>query len=99
MELLEYLEYHYAQKNSELAEILQKLWNESNDNQVPEVISNGILLALRLSQGYTQYNAKLLAQNIGVSKTAIKYMVNKLTEENKIEMIKENNITFIRPIV
>ncbi|MDI2978732.1 hypothetical protein QJL31_11315 [Clostridioides difficile] len=52
-----------------------------------------------MAEGYTEYKIKDLAINLNVSKTAIKYMLKSLLEENKIELLKINNTTFIIPII
>lgn len=99
MEIFEYFEYIFRQKNEAIAKILEDTLNKiDEEDEHLSSIRRDISLALGVSKGYTEYKAKELAETLGVSKTAIKFMINKLKEENKIELIKENNITFIKPI-
>ena len=51
-----------------------------------------------MAKGYTEYKRKQIANDIGVSKTAVKFMVDNLIAENKIKLVKENNVTFIVPV-
>lgn len=99
MELFEYFEYSFRQKNDAISKILEDALSRIDENNEAFTdLKRDISLALGVSKGYTEYKAKELADVLGVSKTAVKYMINKLKEENKIELIKENNITFIKPI-
>lgn len=100
MPLLEYVNYNFMQKNDNVIMILENLISEiENDENVKEEYKRSIYIAYGCAKGYTEYKAKELAQCLGVSKTAIKYMSDNLQKENKIQLIKERNVTFIKPIV
>lgn len=52
--------------------------------------------ALGKANGYTEYIKKDLAIKLGLTKTAVKYLVEELLKEEEIEVIKYENITFLR---
>ncbi|PBF99975.1 hypothetical protein [Clostridioides difficile] len=95
MELLELIKYNYSKKNSDISIILKEILNEESDIVIKEKLSKLFYMA----EGYTEYKVKDLAINLNVSKTATKYMLKNLLEENKIELLKINNTTFIIPII
>ncbi|CCL32450.1 TPA: hypothetical protein UL242_002537 [Clostridioides difficile] len=95
MELLELIKYNYSKKNSDISIILKEILNKESDIVIKEKLSRIFYMA----EGYTEYKIKDLAINLNVSKTAIKYMLKSLLEENKIELLKINNTTFIIPII
>ncbi|EMH2710079.1 MULTISPECIES: hypothetical protein [unclassified Clostridioides] len=95
MELLELIKYNYSKKNSSISIILKEILNEESDIVIKEKLSRLFYMA----EGYTEYKVKDLAINLNVSKTATKYMLKNLLEENKIELLKINNTTFIIPII
>ncbi|MGX9757601.1 hypothetical protein ACWYRQ_15085 [Clostridioides difficile] len=95
MELLELIKYNYSKKNSDISIILKEILNEESDIVIKEKLSKLFYMA----EGYTEYKIKDLAINLNVSKTAIKYMLKNLLEDNKIELLKINNTTFIIPII
>ncbi|HBG8470963.1 TPA: hypothetical protein KRH38_003308 [Clostridioides difficile] len=95
MELLELIKYNYSKKNSNISIVLKEILNEESDVVIKEKLSRLFYIA----EGYTEYKVKDLAINLNVSKTAIKYMLKSLLEENKIELLKINNTTFIVPII
>lgn len=99
MELLEFVLYNYNQKNDLVVETLLPVIDAiSKSNDIDENLKREAYKALGLARGYTEYKAKELAVILGVSKTAIKFMTNSLIDEGKIELVKENNITFLNPI-
>lgn len=99
MELYEYIMYNYGQKNDTAYNILNTIVSNFTDGDgVSDDIKRDIYRALGVSKGYTEYRAKDIASTLGVSKTAIKYNMQNMIEEKKLEIIKENSITFIRPI-
>lgn len=99
MELLEYVLYNYNQKNNLVVDVLSPVIEAvAKSEDVDENIKREAYRALGIAKGYTEYKAKELAGILGVSKTAIKFMTNSLVEEGKIELVKENNITFLNPI-
>ncbi|MCC0727652.1 hypothetical protein KGF51_14685 [Clostridioides sp. ZZV14-6045] len=95
MELLELIKYNYSKKNSDISIILKEILNKESDIVIKEKLSR----LFYMTEGYTEYKIKDLAINLNVSKTAIKYMLKSLLEENKIELLKINNTTFIIPII
>ncbi|HBF2930549.1 hypothetical protein NBN67_19150 [Clostridioides difficile] len=95
MELLELIKYNYSKKNSDISIILKEILNKESDIVIKEKLSRIFYMA----EGYTEYKIKDLAINLNVSKTAIKYMLKSLLKENKIELLKINNTTFIIPII
>lgn len=52
--------------------------------------------ALGKANGYTEYIRQDFAVNLGLTKTAVKYLVNELLKEEQIEVVKYENITFLR---
>lgn len=99
MELYEFIEYNYGQKNEAIASKLETALNNIVDNEnIDENIKKDIYVALGMAKGYTEYKRKQIANDIGVSKTAVKFMVDNLIAENKIKLVKENNVTFIVPV-
>lgn len=100
MELLEYVHYNYNQQNKLVSELLQLVIDDINSKEcnVEESTQRNIYIALGVSKGYTEYKTKELTNILGISKTSLKFMTNILIDEGKIELIKENNITFLRPI-
>lgn len=98
MELLEYVMYNYGQKNDRVVETLKlSLTDIIETENIDESIKRNVYVALGIAKGFTEYKGKELANELGVSKSAIKAMTNRLVGENKIELIKENNVTFIVP--
>ena len=99
MELLEYLLYNYGQKNDMIANSLGDVIEKIQLNEtVDEEVKRELYISFGMAKGYTEYRIKELATVLGVSKSAIKYMANTFLEENKVGMLKENNITFLVPI-
>lgn len=52
--------------------------------------------ALGKANGYTEYIRQDFAVKLGLTKTAVKYLVNELLKEEQIEVVKYENITFLR---
>jgi len=52
--------------------------------------------ALGKANGYTEYIRQDFAIKLGLTKTAVKYLVNELLKEEQIEVVKYENITFLR---
>lgn len=99
MELLEYVLYNYNQKNDLVVQTLLPVIDViAQSTDFDETLKREAYKALGMARGYTEYKAKELAGILGVSKTAIKFMTNSLIEEGKLELVKENNITFLNPI-
>lgn len=99
MELLEYILYNYNQKNDLVVETLLPVIDSIiKSTDIDESLKRETYKALGMARGYTEYKAKELAIILGVSKTAIKFMTNSLIEDGKLELVKENNITFLNPI-
>lgn len=48
------------------------------------------------ANGYTEYIRQDLAIKLGLTKTAVKYLVGELLKEGCIEVIKYDNITFLK---
>lgn len=100
MELLEYVNYNYKQKNDNAVRLIEEsIELIRNEESIPEEVRKKIYTALGYAKGYTEYKTKELSNILGVSKTAIKFMTNKLLEEKIIELVKENNVTFIKVLV
>lgn len=100
MELLEYVNFNFLQKNDYVVEILEDLMKSlEEDENVKEEYKRTICVASGCAKGYTEYKAKELAKLLGVTKTAIKYMCDTLLEEKKIILIKDRNVTFIKPVI
>lgn len=73
-------------KNSEcgVSEILDALYQSTK--------------ALGLAKGYTEYVKQDLSSKLGVSKTAIKYIINELVKEGKVEVTTIGEIAFLKPV-
>lgn len=98
MELLEYLLFNFNSVSENTVKVLEKLFEKIKDDEsVKEEYKKEIYLALGCAKGYTEYKTKELAKTLGVTKTAIKYMINNLLKDDKIEVIKERNISFLKP--
>lgn len=96
MELLEYIMYNFGLQNEKAVDILSDLYN-SKEN-LDEETKIKIIKALNTCKGYTEYRVKDIALDLNFSKTKVKYLVKQLMEENKIELVTVENVTFIKPI-
>lgn len=96
MELLEYIMFNFGQQNDKAVEILTEIYNSKENLDEENVIK--IVKALNLCKGYTEYRVKDIANDLGFTKTKVKYLVKQLIDENKIELITIENVTFIKPI-
>lgn len=100
MELLEYVLFNFNCISENTVSILQGLFNRvESDDSIKEEYKKEIYSALCCARGYTLYKSKELAKALGVTKGSIKYMVDKLAEEKKLEVVKEYNISYLKPIV
>lgn len=100
MELLEYVLFNFNCVSENTVSILQGLFDRvQNDDDIKEDYKKEIYSALCCARGYTLYKSKELAKALGVTKGSIKYMVDKLVEEKKLEVIKEYNISYLKPII
>ena len=93
MELLEYVNYNFMQKNDVVVNILEDLIQDIEnkfeiEDKTAEQLRRKIYIAYGCAKGYTEYKTKALANMLGVSKTAVKYMSDKLQEEGTIILIK-----------
>jgi DNA-binding MarR family transcriptional regulator len=97
MELLEYIMFNFGQQNERAIGILTDLYENSKEIFGEEDLIK-LVKALNACKGYTEYRVKDIANDLGFSKTKVKYLVKQLIEENKIELVIMENITFIKPI-
>lgn len=98
MELYEFLLYTYGRKNDDIFTYLNEHKNNLLSEGTDENTLRSLYIAMGLAKGYTLYQSKKLAKELGVTKTALRYMANSLIDEGKAEILKENNITFIKPV-
>lgn len=97
MELLEYIMFNFGQQNEKAVEILTDLYENSKDSFNEENLIK-LIKALNNCKGYTEYRVKDIANDLGFTKTKVKYLVKQLIEENKIELVVTENVTFLKPI-
>lgn len=97
MELFEYIMFNFGQQNEKAIEILTDLYENSKDSFDEENLVK-IIKALYNCKGYTEYRVKDIATDLGFTKTKVKYLVKQLIEENQIELITIENVTFLKPI-
>ena len=98
MELYEFLLYNYSKKNDDIFNCLDEYKNTLILDEIEKNNLKSLYIAMGLAKGYTLYQYKKLAKELGITKTALRYMANVLINEGKVEVLKENNITFIKPI-
>ena len=98
MELFEYIMFNFGQQNETAANILNDLYENSKDNLSQEDLIK-IIKALNICKGYTEYRVKDIANDLGFTKTKVKYLVKQAIEENKLELLTIENVTFLRPIL
>ena len=70
-----------------------------NKTGVGIVYADKIIKALNICKGYTEYRVKDIANDLGFTKTKVKYLVKQAIEENKLELLTIENVTFLRPIL
>ena len=80
MELLEYIMFNFGQQNDKAVEILTEIYNSKENLDEENVIK--IVKALNLCKGYTEYRVKDIANDLGFTKTKVKYLVKQLIDEN-----------------
>ena len=97
MELYEYVMYNYGFQNEHCSHILSRLY-DSLMEKGEEASAMEVYRALQVSKGYTEYKVKEIADELGFTKTKVKYLVKQLSEDNQIELMVENNMTFLKPI-
>lgn len=103
--LLDIILINYKNKsNADVINSLEtscKLLSSISDKNIIEVEEAlyEINRAIGISKGYTEYVKNKLSSDLGISKTAIKYIVKQLINENKIEVVTIGEISFIKPII
>lgn len=97
MELQEYIMFNFGQQNDKAIEILTDLYENHKDSFTEEELAK-LVKALNICKGYTEYRVKDIANDLGFTKTKVKYLVKQAIEENKIELVVEENVTFLKPI-
>ena len=97
MELQEYIMFNFGQQNDKAVEILSDLYENHKDSFTEEELIK-LIKALNVCKGYTEYRVKDIANDLGFTKTKVKYFVKQAIEENKIELVVEENVTFLKPI-
>ena len=97
MELLEYIMFNFGQQNEKTVAILTDLYENSRESFSEENLVK-LIKALNICKGYTEYRVKDIAEDLGFTKTKVKYLVKQLVEEQKIELVMIENVTFLKPI-
>lgn len=98
MELKEYLLFNFGQQNEKVVEILTDLYENSKDSFTEENLIK-LIKALNICKGYTEYRVKDIASDLGFTKTKVKYLVKQLIEDDKLELVIVENVTFLKPII
>lgn len=100
MNIIDYLLENYNKKNDLLINTLIPIVDSIQENQyIDENIKKEVYKALFIAKGYTEYKCKEISSILDISKTALKYKINKLIYEHKLEIVKYNNVTFLKPIL
>lgn len=92
-ELLEYFVYNYGKKNEEIVEKLSPIVENIEDEELKSQLS----AILGIAKGYTEYKAKEIAETTGLNRSRVKALIKQLDQEDKIDILVENKITFIIP--
>lgn len=97
MELFDYLVFNFAQQNEKTVELLTELLETIDDKLTLEEHLK-LIKALYYAKGYTLYVVKTMSEELGFTKTKVKYLVKQLIEEEKAEIVVVDEITFIKPL-
>lgn len=83
-----------SEMNKKLLEVLSDIENyiDINDNESLTRLE----IAKNLAEGYIIYKKKDLIKELEITKTALTYLTQKLREENKLSVIKIDNITMVK---
>ncbi|HCL4480082.1 TPA: hypothetical protein N2D99_002150 [Clostridium botulinum] len=94
--------------NSCIYELIRKNYETNNRESISNSIKEALTLmedgeakdkiykALGLALGYTEYLKSNIAKEAQISKTAVQFLVRRLQSEEKIEIVKLGDNTFIK---
>lgn len=97
MELQEYIMFNFGQQNDKAVEILSDLYENHKDSFTEEELIK-LIKALNVCKGYTEYRVKDIANDLGFTKTKVKYLVKQAIAEKQLELVIVENVTFLKPI-
>lgn len=97
MELQEYIMFNFGQQNDKAVEILSDLYENHKDSFTEEDLIK-LIKALNVCKGYTEYRVKDIANDLGFTKTKVKYLVKQAIAEKQLELVIVENVTFLKPI-
>ena len=89
--------FNFGQQNDKAVEILSDLYENHKDSFTEEELIK-LIKALNVCKGYTEYRVKDIANDLGFTKTKVKYLVKQAIAEKQLELVIVENVTFLKPI-